>query len=202
MNNQSFETKMGILCIVFLFVGLHLTEPRPVTQPQPQPVEVVEESSPDLSTQIDEIIHMYDNEISCLATNMYFEARGEDPLGQEAVALVTLNRVMSDRYPNTVCGVVYQAKTTVSGFPLRNQCQFSWYCDGKPDVISHHVYQEIYERAQLIYKNYYLIGDYIDDVTEGSTHYHAVYVQPYWSRHENYQQVASIGDHVFYRPTY
>ena len=46
--------------------------------------------------------------LRCLARNVYFEARGEPEAGQYAVAEVTMNRKVSGRYPNTVCGVVYE----------------------------------------------------------------------------------------------
>ena len=46
------------------------------------------------------------SDIHCLAENIYFEARGESTAGKMAVALVTLNRVMDERFPDTICGVV------------------------------------------------------------------------------------------------
>ena len=146
-------------------------------------------------------IDFYKQEIECLAKNMYFEARGEGESGQNAVAFVTINRVESDRYPDTICEVVYQAKRDSRGNPIRNRCQFSWYCDGKVDSVRESVYNRLYRRAEYIYINYYL-NDMMNDTTEGSTHYHAKYVEPFWSKHENYQYVASIGQHVFYQPTY
>lgn len=51
---------------------------------------------------------LFADEIQCLAEAMYFEARGEGVTGQEAVALVTLNRTRAAGFPKTVCGVVYQ----------------------------------------------------------------------------------------------
>lgn len=143
----------------------------------------------------------YKAEIECLAKNMYFEARGEGERGQTAVAFVTINRVRSNKYPNTVCEVVYQAKTNSRGVPLRNQCQFSWYCDGKVDTVTERIYNRIERRAEYIYVNYHL-NDMMKDTTDGATHYHNNKVNPYWSRHKNYQYVASIGQHIFYQPTY
>ena len=64
----------------------------------------------------------------CLSANIYFEARSEKVDGQIAVAEVTLNRVRSDDYPDDVCSVVLQENS--------EGCQFSWWCDGKPDVIN------------------------------------------------------------------
>ena len=75
----------------------------------------------------------------CLAMNIYHEGRSDNLAGQYAVADVVLNRVESKRYPNTVCEVVYQARMKPSWkdpdklIPIKNKCQFSWYCDGKDD---------------------------------------------------------------------
>jgi len=64
-------------------------------------------------------------QLTCLATNIYFEARNEPFAGQFAVALVTLNRVNDTAFPNTICDVVYQGIHTSDGFPKRDRCQFS-----------------------------------------------------------------------------
>ena len=73
-----------------------------------------------------------DKQVECLAKNIYFEARNQSEYGKFAVANVTMNRVKDPRFPNTICDVVFQGprvKKRVGG------CQFSWYCDGKPDKI-------------------------------------------------------------------
>ena len=69
-------------------------------------------------------------EALCLAKAIYFEARGEGPLGQLAVAQVILNRVKDPAFPKTICGVVFQ---NASDF---NRCQFSFACDGVPDRVA------------------------------------------------------------------
>lgn len=66
----------------------------------------------------------------CLAQAIYFEARGETPEGQLAVGRVVLNRVASEAYPDTICDVVYQNAERA------NRCQFSFACDGKPEIAS------------------------------------------------------------------
>ena len=73
----------------------------------------------------------------CLAKNIYFEAKNQPLMGQLAVAIVVMNRVADHRFPNTVCEVVQQGPTLAwtENFPVKNKCQFSWYCDGKKDVI-------------------------------------------------------------------
>ena len=81
-----------------------------------------------------------DEHVQCLAMNMYHEARDQGTAGKLAVSAVVMNRVNDERFPNSVCEVVLQAQTRPSWrdgtpIPIRNRCQFSWYCDGKSDEI-------------------------------------------------------------------
>lgn len=138
-----------------------------------------------------------DSEIECLAKNIYFEARGENAMGQFAVAAVTLNRVESDKFPDSICGVVYQARMRPSWkdpnklIPSRHRCQFSWYCDGKPDEIDD---LKAYEKAIQI-ANISIKGA-IKDVTSGSLFYHNHNVDPHWN--DEMLLTANIGKHKFY----
>ena len=92
-------------------------------------------------------------QIECLATNIYHEARSESTIGKIAVAWVTVNRVNTERYPDTVCGVVYDAVLDSKGNPKRHQCQFSWYCDGKSDDIKNKdAWYEAVQIATLVFK--------------------------------------------------
>ena len=158
------------------------------------------------ATQLAEIVVegiAYDEkQTTCLVDNIYFEARGQGKVGWIAVAFVTVNRMNDNRYPNTICEVVHQAPTRESWkkngkyYPIRNKCQFSWYCDGKADDIHNEdLYYEIYDFVQRIMTPDYAIN-YID-ITEGATHYHADYVTPAWA--ETKTKTAEIGDHIFYR---
>lgn len=131
--------------------------------------------------------------LHCLAQNIYFEARGSNLADKVAVADVVLNRKKDNRYPNTVCGVVQQAKLDANGQPRRNQCQFSWYCDGKADK-PHDA--DRWEEAKLL-SYQILIHDRYRGITEGATHYHATYVNPRWA--SSFQMVGRIGEHIFYR---
>ena len=56
-----------------------------------------------------------DREVNCLAVNIYYEARNQPIEGQRWVLDVVRNRVASDTWPDTHCGVVKQ------------RLQFSWY---------------------------------------------------------------------------
>jgi spore germination cell wall hydrolase CwlJ-like protein len=134
------------------------------------------------------------DQLYCLAKNVYFEAAVEGRLGQEAVAWVTLNRVQSERYPDTICDVIYQAHLDGKGNPIRNKCQFSWYCDGKADNIKDKKkFHEIFLTIENIVNNYYKFRD----PTDGAVMYHAYYVNPHWSR--AYQKTARIDSHIFYK---
>jgi|TARA_B110000908_G_scaffold91523_1_gene108620 spore germination cell wall hydrolase CwlJ-like protein len=132
-------------------------------------------------------------EINCMALNVYYEARGSSLADQAAVADVVLNRVKDTRYPDTVCDVVKQGLKDASGNMRRNKCQFSWYCDGKSDNPQD---QDRWAEAQMIAWNIVTDGKY-RGLTEGSTHYHATYVNPRWA--SSLQLVGRIGAHIFYR---
>ena len=81
------------------------------------------------------------DESYCLAMNVYHEARNQPLAGQMAVISVTVNRVNDKRFPNSICGVVYEGahrpswKDQTVMIPVRHRCQFSWYCDGKSDRV-------------------------------------------------------------------
>ena len=139
-----------------------------------------------------ESINAKEHEIECLAQNIYHEARSESTAGRMAVALVTLNRVKDERFPNTICGVVKQTKYYPSGRIDLHSCQFSWYCDGKPDTI----------KDQSCYKDILLIAEVMytyetEDFTEGSLWYHSPKVKPKWSM--VYTKVVKIDNHIFYK---
>ena len=69
-----------------------------------------------------------DKQATCLAKNMYYEARSQGLAGQLAVSLVVLNRVKDKRYPNTICEVVHQGPTRESWkkngtyYPIKHRC--------------------------------------------------------------------------------
>ena len=137
---------------------------------------------------------MFEAAIMCLALNIYHEARDQPFIGQVAVAQVVMNRVRDDRYPDDVCGVVKQGPTYSwrEDFPVRNRCQFSWYCDGKSDKT---LDTEAFEIARMIAVGVY--NGNLGDFVEGATHYHATYVLPEWA--ESKTPVVQIGEHMFYR---
>ena len=140
-----------------------------------------------------------EEDIHCLQQNIYFEARNQSTLGQVSVAWVTLNRMESSRYPDTICGVVKQGRKDARGNMLRHQCQFSWYCDGKSDRIPNNVISKrAWEDARLIAEVVLLDWSRNESSpVKKATMYHADYVDPYWNT--AYERVTQIDDHIFYQ---
>lgn len=136
------------------------------------------------------------NEIYCLAQNIYFEAGNQPLAGKVAVSQVVINRVEHPSYPDNICEVVYQAKLRVNWknefVPIKNKCQFSWFCDGKSDdpvdsqtwLLSMHIARDVVQQKY-------------GDITEGSTHYHSDKVDPYWASSLN--RTVVINNHIFYK---
>ena len=123
----------------------------------------------------------------CLASAIYFEARGEPREGQIAVAQVVMNRVRSPAFPDTICGVVFQGQLNRKG------CQFSFTCDGISDVARSPAQWRVSNRlAKKVLK-----GEVWLKVIDNSTHYHATYVSPPWRR--QMKRIKKIGRHIFYR---
>lgn len=163
-----------------------------------------------LRKERDKITHdneLIDPQTRCLAENIYHEARNESTAGMVAVGNVTLNRMESSHFPNTICDVVHQGPHYESYktkqfpdlpddlriyYPKKNRCQFSWYCDGLSDAIKNkRKFQQILELSVDIRKKVY------PDITDGATHYHADYVHPRWA--DVYTKTVTIDTHIFYR---
>jgi len=133
-------------------------------------------------------------ELECMSKNIYFEAATESTAGKLAVAQVTMNRVRSTHYPNTVCKVITQGKHYSSGFPVKDRCQFSWYCDGKLD--EPHTKSSMWKHSQEI-AEYVLSTPDLKDITDGATHYHADYISsPRWAHPQ--RRTVEIDTHIFY----
>lgn len=135
-------------------------------------------------------------EAFCLAQNIYFESGNQPMVGKIAVSHVVLNRVESDLYPDTICDVVYQAEMRENWkgdiVPVRNRCQFSWYCDGKSDdPVDSKTWIASMQLARRIIQ-----GEW-SDITEGATHYHADFVYPYWA--DSLNRTTTIDNHIFYK---
>lgn len=116
-------------------------------------------------------------DIRCLAVNVYHEARGEPGIGRIAVAEVTMNRVASPRFPDSVCRVVHQ------------EAAFSWTMSDVP-VPEGRAWPQILETAASVYD-----GEHTP-VVPGALHYHARGIEPAWARANT--PIKTIGRHIFY----
>lgn len=123
-------------------------------------------------------------EIDCLAQNIYYEAALEPYEGKLAVAEVTVNRVKSKAFPKTVCGVVQQQHKGV--------CQFSWVCKKKAAIIKTY---SAWKDARKIAENF-LVKNKRTSVVKGATYFHADHITPNWVDEKTY--ITQIGQHVFY----
>lgn len=137
----------------------------------------------------------FNKEVECLAKNIYFEAGNQDIQGQIAVGMVTINRVKSSKHPNSICEVVWRKLKNKRG---KYVAHFSWTLDGKPDVPPE---LDVYENTIILAKAMIAersLNNFVDN-TNGSTHYHAHYVTPWWSSKLSHTLV--VGDHLFYSST-
>ncbi len=124
--------------------------------------------------------------LKCLAMNVYWEARSESLRGREAVAHVTLNRVASPNFPDSVCAVVEQR------LPGRDACQFQWYCDGRADAprdkTAWHDSIDVADAA---------LSERSGDLTHGALYYHNRSVNPPWAKKKDF--IGEFGTQLFYK---
>ena len=134
-----------------------------------------------------------EGEFYCLAVNAYHEAKGESFDEKMATSQVVLNRVASPHYPDTICDVITQGPIRESWktkkdptlashervyYPIRNRCQFSWYCDGRSDDVNNlDGWEDSVLAAYIVYMGF---GE---DRVDGATHYYAhEKVNPSWAK--------------------
>ena len=138
----------------------------------------------------------------CLAKNIYFEAGVESTAGKLAVANVTINRAIHVNYPNTICGVVregihYYNASKDEYFPVRDRCQFSWYCDGLGDNPREgRTWESAQELAKKVLVNYH--DKALIYITDGAMYYHANWMETYPSWSKKKKIMTSIDRHIFY----
>jgi spore germination cell wall hydrolase CwlJ-like protein len=127
----------------------------------------------------------------CLTTAIYFEARSESQLGQLAVATVILNRAKASSISSSICRVVYKGASHL------NACQFSFACDGKPDLVDDaRAWKTARAISALALTDDRKVKDGPMRILASATNYHADYVDPYWSKSLN--RLTKIGRHIFY----
>jgi spore germination cell wall hydrolase CwlJ-like protein len=132
------------------------------------------------------------DEFNCLVETLYHEARSESFIGMISVANVVLTRKESSNFPNTICKVVHQGKYW-KGNPIKDKCQFSYWCDGKPER-----FIDIEGLIKSLNVAEMSLNGIQSKQTVGATHYHASYVTPGWASDPNFKSLGQIGTHVFY----
>ena len=129
----------------------------------------------------------------CLAMAIYHEARGEPVEGRKAVGRVIMNRVDSKYHPDSVCGVVYK------NAHKKNACQFSFACDGVSDRPKE---GKAWAKSRELARDLLSCDKACRNAKrqkggiESSTHYHATYVSPSWSK--KLKKTGKVGNHIFY----
>ena len=121
-----------------------------------------------------------DEEMDCLATAVFFEARGESLDGQLAVARVVINRAASGKYPPTWCATVKQP------------WQFSFVRKGQFPYVDKN--SALWARAQSVAK--IAAANIVPSLSGDVLWYHADYVSPAWG--PRLVRVEKIGAHIFY----
>lgn len=200
--NNAFKFLIAIILSFTFFITVFV-----VNDMQPQqtkttkfnitePIETLSENN-DVYYSNNLLIRFTKTDLQCLQANIFFEARNQSKLGKIAVAQVTLNRVKSKRFPNTVCGVVTAGKK-LNGKMVKHKCAFSWYCDGASDrpnlknKLEHEKWVMAHNIALAM-----LSGELTLD--NNATHYHTTTSNPYWSNHPSMTKLVTIGDHIFYK---
>ncbi len=133
-------------------------------------------------------IKVREQQLDCLALNIYREAGYEPFEGKVAVAQVTMNRVNKGTFGKDVCGVVYQKNVIME----KVVCQFSWACDSaaKTRPVNKEAYNESYAVAKKV-----LLENFRLDVLKDALYYHAAYINPKWPL----EKIGQIGQHIFYK---
>ena len=126
-------------------------------------------------------------QLECLTRNIYWEAASEPFEGKVAVAQVTLNRMQSGKFPNSVCGVVYQKNV----FYEKVVCQFSWHCEGNQKMKP--IHKPLWRESEEVAKKVLLEGFRLPGL-KNALYYHADYVNPGWQL----PKIDQIGRHIFY----
>ena len=151
---------------------------------RPAPAPVVIAAAPAAQ---DMVLGQLIAEHRCLTEALYYEARGENRTGKKAVAEVVFHRMEAGNFGHSICAVVHEGAG-------RHGCQFSFNCNGdlnRPREAAAWLQSE--ELAAQILTGEERLGN----TTGGATHYHAVYVRPFWA--PALEKTAHIGRHIFYR---
>ena len=131
---------------------------------------------------------MRERQLTCLATNIYYEAGNQPFEGKVAVAQVTINRTESGLYPADLCKTIYQKNIVYK----KVLCQFSWLCDRA--FIARPVNRANFKESEEVAKKVLLEGFRLPSLKD-AMYFHGDYINPGWKR----EKITKIGNHIFYK---
>ena len=124
-------------------------------------------------------LKLNDNEYKVLLKIVEAEAGSEDLTGKMLVANVIMNRVNSQKFPDTVTEVVYQRH--------QGKAQFSPTADGRIDTVN--VSQETITAVEKVLNG--------EDSSNGALYFRSVYSNSGWFD-SALTRVIEHGNHIFY----
>ena len=170
-----------------------------------------------MSYEVETGVSVNEDELKCMAENIYFEGRAEPMVGKVAIGKVVMNRIEDTRFPNTVCGVVHQGPVRESWktrqhkdlpeserryYPIKHRCQFSWWCDGQKDIIwATYMNGDVIESNMTAWRDsinvaLWILSGELTDPTNGAVFYYNPHIaNPSWGA--IYNETAMIGNHRF-----
>lgn len=180
-----YGTMLTLYFIAFAMMMLYFsTDARPAGLPPKEEAPLVAEQ-PVVQFNDERELQLAAEELDCLALAVYHESRNQPILGQMATATVVLNRAKSAGFPDRICGVIKDGGVTAP-------CQFSWYCDGKPDT----PYEVGPWRTAKAVAEFVLDHREVD-MLNGADHFHDTSIDPpSWAAQMS--RVARIGDTIYY----
>jgi spore germination cell wall hydrolase CwlJ-like protein len=131
---------------------------------------------------------MRERQLTCLATNIYYEAGNQPFEGKVAVAQVTINRTESGLYPADICKTIYQKNIVYE----KVLCQFSWVCDRA--VMARAINTATFKESEEVAKKVLLEGFRLPSLKD-AMYFHGDYINPGWKR----EKITKIGNHIFYK---
>jgi spore germination cell wall hydrolase CwlJ-like protein len=182
--HEAVKNKLAVaIKTVFVIIGLIIVT-NCVKMATDHRTRVFEETPDRVATKARDV----EKQLSCLTRNIYWEAASEPFEGKVAVAQVTLNRMESGKFPDSVCGVVFQKTTAYQ----KVVCQFSWFCETNYQTKA--VHRQMYQESEEVAKMVLLEGFRLTSIKE-AIYYHADYVNPRWNK----EKITQIGHHIFYK---
>jgi spore germination cell wall hydrolase CwlJ-like protein len=157
----------------------------------PQPI-----AAPIESVEVQALPVYTEDDVKCLAENIYGEARNQDFTGQLAVAFVTINRSKDPRFSHSICGVVHANKAFSWTLPWREQiANLRGKHHREKDTPGARLLNERAKQSALAVARVALDNPTLSPVGD-ATFYHDKHIHPSWVKEK--VLVTVIGRHEFY----